>query len=300
MTFICAGFKRVRQRLGTIYGNGTLDAQATGINAAGPNGDGSGDSTITLPATPSTNQTITINNTGAGTVTVDGTITGGYSSAEMSAGATFTISWNGSTWDVDSESGTIDYIPAPTYATWNPADKVGDITLINGNLEVDFLEEGQFGVRSTLGKASGKWYWEYDTPSLPYSSPGFDPYLALGIANASGNLLWLVPSADGYGIISLDTGYKKVHSDTLTVYGSPVSDVIPINIGVALNMDDGEITFYINGVSLGVAFTGITGTFYAAYSGVASVDVSADITANFGATAFTYTPPVGYNSGLYT
>lgn len=103
MISIMPTYSRVRQRLGTVYGNHTLTSIDTGINAYGT-------VTVTLPASPSTNQSIVINNTGSGTVTVSGTITGGYSGAELSAGASITLTWNGSTWDVTISSGTINYI----------------------------------------------------------------------------------------------------------------------------------------------------------------------------------------------
>jgi len=62
-------------------------------------------------------------------------------------------------------------------------------------------------------------------------------------------------------------------------------------IGVALDMNAGTITFYKNGTSQGQAFSGITGTIYPAmdaFSGTWTV------TANFGASSFTYTPPSGF------
>lgn len=48
-----------------------------------------------------------------------------------------------------------------TYATWNPADKSADITLSLGNLKATQTTSSWDSVRSTIGKTSGKWYWEY-------------------------------------------------------------------------------------------------------------------------------------------
>ena len=76
------------------------------------------------------------------------------------------------------------------------------------------------------------------------------------------------------------------------VYGAAYDTEV---IGVALDMDAGTLTFYKNGVSQGQAFTGISGTIYA----MASLVVSGTLVANFGASALAYTPPAGYNSGLY-
>lgn len=100
MTGIMIGFTRAAHRLGTVYGNGTLTAADTGIYAAGPNGGGSGDSTINLPATPSTDQTITVENTGTGTVTVDGNGNniGVAATTTVAPGTMKWFVWGGYTW----------------------------------------------------------------------------------------------------------------------------------------------------------------------------------------------------------
>jgi hypothetical protein len=61
-------------------------------------------------------------------------------------------------------------------------------------------------------------------------------------------------------------------------------------------MDAGTITFYKNGVSQGAAFSGITGTVFAAEGTTNNTDAC---TANFGASAFSYTPPSGFSAGLF-
>lgn len=100
MTGIMIGFTRARHRLGTVYGNYSLTAADTGINAAGPSGGGSGDSTINLPASPYTNQTITINNIGTGTVTVsgNGNNIGGSATTTIASGTSKWFAWGGYTW----------------------------------------------------------------------------------------------------------------------------------------------------------------------------------------------------------
>ena len=65
-------------------------------------------------------------------------------------------------------------------------------------------------------------------------------------------------------------------------------------IGIALDMDGGSLTFYVNGVSQGVAYgVGITGTMYPAVS-IISGGTPGQVTANFGASAFAYPVPSGY------
>lgn len=55
------------------------------------------------------------------------------------------------------------------YATWNPADKGGGVILLNGNRSVSLSTTPTDGgsVRSTIGKSSGKWYWEVTVTSSP-------------------------------------------------------------------------------------------------------------------------------------
>jgi uncharacterized RmlC-like cupin family protein len=91
----------------------------------------------------------------------------------------------------------------------------------------------------------------------------------------------------------------KYHWPTYTPYGSHfgVGDCI----GVALDMDAGQITMYKNGVSQGPMFGGLTGSIYPVISGNANsmYGRTPEYTFNFGNTPFNYTPPVGYNPGLY-
>jgi hypothetical protein len=82
--------------------------------------------------------------------------------------------------------------------------------------------------------------------------------------------------------------------DEATVYGPNLKkdDVV----GILYNSDAGNITFYVNGVSQGVAYTGITGTIYPAISVLTPGVV---IETNFGDKQFSYAVPNGANSGVY-
>ena len=50
-----------------------------------------------------------------------------------------------------------------TYATWNPSDKGTVFTLSNVNKTITQASTGNGLVRATIGKSSGKWYWEVVT-----------------------------------------------------------------------------------------------------------------------------------------
>lgn len=170
-----------------------------------------------------------------------------------------------------------------TYAIWNPSDKSADVTLSNGDLTAAISNSvADAAVRGTIGKSSGKWYWEITLAALSSGIP------SIGIANSS------LPLTSFVGETSGSWGYvngQKYNNSSGAAYGATytVGDVI----SVALDMDGGTITFYKNGASQGQAFSGITGTIYPAVSNTTS-STSATFTANFGATAFTYTPPTGH------
>lgn len=178
-----------------------------------------------------------------------------------------------------------------TYATWNPADKGGGVNLSNGNLTVSLATTPTDGgsVRSTIGKAAGKWYWEVTVGGTQsWSLPG----VADATASIASNSVYVF-SVGGYGYYTpTGTKYNNGGSSAYSTGASP-GDVI----GVALDMDAGTLTFYKNGVSMGAAFSGLAGTFYAA-EGNYTLDVTQS-TANFGATAFAYSVPSGFNAGLY-
>ena len=152
------------------------------------------------------------------------------------------------------------------------------------------------GVRSTVGKSSGKWYWElyflYD--------PG--DYCDLGAGRSTVPLDGLV-GGSSYGWSYRNWDGHKSNGTVDSAYGSAFSsDVI---IGVALDMDNGRIYFSRNGTwqnsgdpaaGTGYAYDGLSGTIYAM---LAMYTDGSMMLANFGASAFSYTVPSGYTAGLY-
>ena len=166
-----------------------------------------------------------------------------------------------------------------TYATWNPADKHSTVTLSGSDLIADSTGGS---VRSTLGKSSGKWYWEVTTTTgapMP------------GIANISASLAAYLGSGgtDSYGWYPGDGNlyFNSAPLVFITTFGAGQV------LGFALDMDAGTLAFY-KANTLYYTLTGLTGTQYA------GTGYSGSTTANFGASALTYTPPSGFASGLYT
>lgn len=186
---------------------------------------------------------------------------------------------------------TVDWLAlsvAVTYATRNPSDKSANITLSWGNLIATNSTAAWSSVRSTIAKSSGKRYREYTIGA------GTDWFVGIGNSSATlSNYPWW--DSNGYWYYYND-GSKWTANSYSAYWASYTTGNI---IGVALDMTAGTITMYKNNVSQWTMYTGLTGNLYAMV-GMYGNWASTSVTANFGATALTYTPPAGFNSGLYT
>lgn len=190
---------------------------------------------------------------------------------------------------------------ANIYATFNAADKSASLSLSNGDLTATKTGNDQWAIaRSTISKTSGKWYWEYYianvsggtkefTVGIASSGQPLDNF-ALGVGGSG------TAGSHGWGFSNLGNWVHLNSTDT-----TPNSYTNTDVIGVALDMDAGTIEWFKNGVSEGATpYTDVSGTIFAAVGIYASTGQNtASITANFGATALTYTPPTGFNAGLY-
>jgi len=178
---------------------------------------------------------------------------------------------------------------ALTYATWNPADKSSNATLTNGNLTTTRAAGGndEANTRATIGKSSGKWYWEIEiTNQIGELEQGVGDSSA--VIDTSG---LFAGDSHGWSYYGNSGGLKR-HASTAAYGSNYVTNDI---ISVLLDMDAGTLTFWKNGSGLGQAYSGLSGTIYPmAFAYVATEAV----TANFGANTFAYTPPDGYCLGL--
>jgi hypothetical protein len=174
------------------------------------------------------------------------------------------------------------------WATWNPLDTAGS-TLSNGNLNITTPSSGLGATRGTIGVSSGKWYYEHMIISGA---------TAIGIMKLTDTLVSgsgiIGASAGGYSYYSegVSAGYnKKINNGTQTDYGTNFDPGDTISI--AFDLDAGTITFYKNGVSQGVAFSGLSGTFSAAISDGTNGGSIVGAT-NFGQKPFKFPPPAGF------
>lgn len=189
---------------------------------------------------------------------------------------------------------------AITYATWNPADKGTDITLSGGNLVATNTTDNAATVRATVGKSSGKWYWEITTTG--HANQGW----LFGIADATTSISGGITLGGFAKSASIQSGTSLIRAtggptaDTLTVVDSANGMIW----GLALDMDNGRVYIRRNGVwqnsggpAAGTGFFAhdLSGTFYPA-QGLFWNNMVA--TANFGATTFAHSVPTGFTSGV--
>ena len=173
------------------------------------------------------------------------------------------------------------------YCTWNPLKKSAGASLSNGNLKLEIGATG--GTQQTyanFGMSSGKWYWEIEVDT------GSGGALFFGIAKDSHGLNYYPgQTADGYGFGNTSSSNpQKWHNGVGTSYGSAMPTVGDI-VGTAFDATNGTITWYLNGVSQGTAFTGIPAD---TWFPTAGIDY-AKVTLNAGQRPFAY-PVAGFKS----
>lgn len=164
------------------------------------------------------------------------------------------------------------------YATGNPlfVDTGAYTTWSGGNLNFSVPNNGK--ANSSIAVSSGKWYAEVVYTSNP---------LGCGVAQAGITSRYV--RAIHYG----STG-QKVVDGTVSSYGTSFTngDVI----GIALDMDSGNVTFYKNNVSQGnIALSGasIDLAVFSLYGGGSVTSIGSY---NFGQRPFVYSPPAGYKA----
>lgn len=182
---------------------------------------------------------------------------------------------------------------AITYATWNSSDNF--VTLSNGDLTAT-VNGAWNGVRATVFKTSGKHYWEYTVAGC---SPN-NGDIFVGVDSTSGDI------SDMGSVTTLDSLHLYGNSGQYLYNGTGTgADVTRkfVNgdvIGIGLDMDTPTAHFYKNGTELNASpIAQVTGASMTAETILGGTG-GCNITANFGASAFAYSVPSGYNAGLYS
>jgi len=187
--------------------------------------------------------------------------------------------------DTANDTGAGGEVPG-NYCTANPLMLASPIALANGNLQVSGTN--LFGTwksqAATFAVNSGQYYWEATVSSASTA-------YGLGVAATENDLI-----ATHYpGYTATSYGYHfdgtKINNASSSGYGSAFG--AGTVIGVALNADNGQLTFYRNGISQGVAFTVTSGKSYYPIFGIAGGDTT-QFDINFGQRPFAYSAPSGY------
>jgi len=190
----------------------------------------------------------------------------------------------GSTYDSMTDVPTLTSATAANYAVMNPLDLTGVSSVANGNLQVNISGSSSAAIRGSIAVISGKWYWEATAGSFVTANT-----FMVGVANSNVAITaasWITANAWSY----YGSNGEKYNAGTSSAYGATYTtgDVI----GIALDMDNGTLTFYKNGTSQGQAFSGLTGKSLMPTMGTGLYALTFNF--NFGQRPFTYTPPSGY------
>jgi hypothetical protein len=191
--------------------------------------------------------------------------------------------------------------PNNNFATFNPLyqSQTGNPAFSEGNLQVVTPVSGSGNSISTMGVTSGKYYAEFNIVASSNSTQR--PCVGItgdanGTIRANTNIGSLTSSLD---VAYMGNDGDKFIGNTESTYGSAFvnGDII----GVALNVDDNQVTFYHNGTSKG-AISFATGGSYHICCGDVSAGTGATIFANFGQDATfggNKSPSAVYSDGKY-
>lgn len=163
--------------------------------------------------------------------------------------------------------------------TWNPFDKGGACTLSGGNLTASTTASLD-AVKAKTYHATGHWYFEISGMTNTEN--------VLGITSDIGGTT-VFPGGTIQGFGYYDVTGQKFNNGVGAGYGAAYApgDVI----GVEFN--NGDLTFWKNGVSQGLAFAGIVGSFTPAWGPATGGAGTRTATLNIGTTAFAFAIPAG-------
>ena len=131
--------------------------------------------------------------------------------------------------------------PSNVFATFNSLISSKGQTFSNGNTEVSTTVANKAGGSSTIGMSSGKYYAEFKIAAYDVNRT------LIGITSNPSELdrTNVDPASLNYGSGIYFDGRIYVNASVVTTVGATTLNDI---IGVALNLDDNNILYYINGV----------------------------------------------------
>lgn len=188
--------------------------------------------------------------------------------------------------------------PAVTPTTWDSSAKHASLTLSGGDLTATGSGTGSQteNVYSVAGRSTGKLYFEV----LVTTVTGF---MEIGIADKSSGTGSALDNSTACAIY-VDDGTILSPDDSQSTSTFTSGD----RLMFAINFTAAKAYFGKNGTwwadptnaSAGLAFNSSPTTYYAGLTMRTNTSEVGVVTANFGATAFTYTVPAGYSAGWGT
>ena len=129
--------------------------------------------------------------------------------------------------------------PTNNFATLNPANKFGSCVVSKGNLEYDSNSSSGSSMVSTIAPANGKWYCEVKAVTST---------IAIGVGDVASDSF----RSKGMGASRPQIDYT--YGGDVNIDATDVDDEATFTtndiIGLALNLDDGELIIYKNGTAL--------------------------------------------------
>lgn len=188
--------------------------------------------------------------------------------------------------------------PATFTATWSPTDKLA-VTLTGSNLIATTTAGTNNGVRGTSGHSSGKYYFELtantwttinDQVGLATATAAFNTATTTtGKAFVNGGgAVWVNAVSVGVGLGTISSGMVVGIAVDLSAH------LIWFRVAPAGNWNASGTANPATGVG-GISISALAGTLYPTFGGGSATGQVG--TANFGASAFTGTPPSGFTAG---
>lgn len=186
-----------------------------------------------------------------------------------------------------------------TTTTFDPANTNANLTLSNGNLTATTNSNvGGYGVsRSIASHSTGKYYAEF-----VHNLAGSNGNSVNGSINGSGSLSAYLGNTNSVGYFGNAAVYvNNVQVSTIQAYTNLN------NVGMAFDITNSLIWFRVNGgnwnnsapadPATGVGGISTSGYSCPCYAGAAqAISTSETFTANFGASAYTFTAPAGFGN----
>ena len=215
-----------------------------------------------------------------------------YNNMSVALGPTLDIMLDSPADTVDSD-GNIN----GNYCTLNPNSSSATLALTDGNLSTPNNQDNKAN-NGTIGVSTGKWYWEVTVNN----NSSYCPYIGVTSFTQENNpdASPTYPATVGRSGIRLADPYNyKNYTATSNSTASSTNQGLFGIVGVALNLDAGEIKYYKNNTLFHTDNSiPLNGTVLFPYIALTNSGIGGwnSTSFNFGQRPFAYTPPTGFKT----